>query len=369
MISEPAISVSINPSYNKTAMPSRKKTTTHIVLLALIISVTPLPAVSKKKNKPKLSEQKTTTAQPEAVLWRNPADIASRNLFYGPGGQSDAPPAMFVFEKEDHKGSNPKFIVHDSSGIRWTLKLGYEARPETAASRLVWAVGYFANEDYFLPEARIENLPPELYRGQKYVEPGGLVRNARVKRHLDGEKDMGYWHWKHNPFTGTKELNGLRVMMALINNWDLKDDNTSIYQEKHEEEPGIPLQIYMVSDVGSSFGTTGQSWTDKMTKGNLKSYRHSKFVIKETADYIDFDVPTRPALNYLFILHQYILDLQSHWIGRHIPRADVRWIGQILARLSPSQISDAFRAAGYSPEVVEGFTQVVERRIALLDKM
>lgn len=343
--------------------------TSRVLLLALIISVIPLLAAPKKKNKPKRSEQTTTAAQPEAVLWHNPVDIASRNLFYGPGGQSDTPPATFVFEKEDRKGSNPKFIVRDSSGVRWTLKLGPEARPETAASRLVWAVGYFANEDYFLPEARIEGLPPKLHRGQKYIEPGGLVRNARMKRHLEGEKEIDYWHWKHNPFTRTKELNGLRVMMVLINNWDLKDDNTSIYQEKNGEGSGVPQQIYMVSDLGSSFGTTGQSWTDAKTKGNLKSYSHSKFVSKETPDYIDFDVPTRPALNYLFVLHEYIIDLRSHWIGRHIPRADVRWIGQVLVRLSPSQISDAFRAAGYSPEEVEGFTQVVERRIALLDKM
>ena len=37
--------------------------------------------------------------------------------------------------------------------MKWRVKLGVEARPETVASRLVWAVGYYANEDYFLPES------------------------------------------------------------------------------------------------------------------------------------------------------------------------------------------------------------------------
>ena len=55
-------------------------------------------------------------------------------------------------------------------------------------------------------------------------------------------------------FTGTRELNGLRVMMALINNWDLKDENNAIYREKPVRD-----QIYEVSDLGASFGTTGRS--------------------------------------------------------------------------------------------------------------
>ncbi|HEV2418945.1 MAG TPA: hypothetical protein VGX94_14205 [Terriglobia bacterium] len=344
-------------------------TTSLALLLTSLFLITPLFAAPKKKNKSGRIGQAMTAPQPEAVLWRNPLDITSRDLFYGPGGQRDAPPVSFTFVKEDRKGSNPKFVVRDSSGIEWTLKLGPEARPETVASRLVWAVGYFANEDYFLAEVHVRNLPLHLHRGQKYVEPGGLLRNVRLKRHLKGEKKVGYWHWRHNRYTGTKELGGLRVMMALINNWDLKDDNTAIYQEKQARGMSVPLRIYMVKDLGSSFGTTGQSWTDPRSKGNPKSYRQSKFISRLTPDYIDFRVPTRPALDYLFDPPEFITDVHEHWIGRRIPRADARWIGQLLARLSPSQIRDAFRSAGYSPQEVEEFAKVVELRIAVLNKL
>jgi hypothetical protein len=55
--------------------------------------------------------------------------------------------------------------------------------------------------------------------------------------------------------------------------------------------------------------------------------------------------------------------MDLRWIGKQVPRADARWMGDLLARLSPEQIRDAFRAAGYSPEETEGFAQVVERRI------
>jgi hypothetical protein len=53
---------------------------------------------------------------------------------------------------------------------------------------------------------------------------------------------------------------------------------------------------------------------------------------------------------------------------QRIPRSDAQWIGNLLAQLSPSQIRDAFRAAGYSAEQIDGFSSVVEQRIAELNQ-
>jgi hypothetical protein len=55
--------------------------------------------------------------------------------------------------------------------------------------------------------------------------------------------------------------------------------------------------------------------------------------------------------------------------GRHISRADARWTGELLGRLSTSQLHEAFRAAGYSPAGVEGFTQVLTSRIETLNRL
>jgi hypothetical protein len=234
---------------------------------------------------------------------------------------------------------------------------------------LVWAVGYSANEDYFLPELRVENMPPRLNRGQNLVSPGGIVRNVRLKRYLKDEKKVGAWKWHTNPFVGSRELNGLRVMMALLNNWDLKDMNNSIYEEYEEKDPqaGESLEaIYMVSDLGSSFGTTGLASPRKKSKGNLESYAHSRFINKVTREYVDFNVPTRPSVIFFFDLPEFFPRLQLRWIGKRIPRADAHWMGQLLAQLSAEQIRDAFRAAGYAPDQVEGFAKIVEKRIGEL---
>ena len=170
--------------------------------------------------------------------------------------------------------------------------MGAEVRPETVASRLVWAVGYSANEDYFLPVLHVENLPAHLRRGQKLVGPGGTFQNVRLKRYLKDEKKVGDWQWRSNPFSDTRELNGLRVMMALINNWDLKDVNNAVYEGKQFEGSASSEHVYMVSDVGASFGTTGRSWTHSGSKGNLNAYSHSRFISKVTERYVDFNVPT-----------------------------------------------------------------------------
>ena len=56
-------------------------------------------------------------------------------------------------------------------------------------------------------------------------------------------------------------------------------------------------------------------------------------------------------------------------IGKHVPRADAKWMGELLGSLSHDQIHDAFRAAGYSPQEVEAFSADVEQRIALLKSL
>jgi hypothetical protein len=334
--------------------------------LAAVLIVLPLTAHAKDADKSNRTSNELAAAT-TVSLWQNPTDIASRDLYYGPGGKEHAPHTIYTFVKEDMSGTNPKFEVRDEDGVKWKVKLGVEARPETVASRLVWAVGYYANEDYFLPTLHVEDMP-RLRRGQNLVASDGTIQNVRLKRYLKGEKKIGTWKWRDNPFAREREVNGLRVVMALINNWDLKDENNAVYEEK-EKDNDSPSLRYLVSDLGASFGTTGRSWTHGLSKGNLKSYRSSKFIRKVTPEYVDFATPSRPALIYVFTPKEYINRTDLRWIGHHVLRSDAKWIGGLLAQLSPEQIRDAFRAAGYTPEQVEGFSAVVQKRITELNNL
>ncbi len=334
-----------------------------LTIAALTISA---PLAAKKKPKSNDAGLEKDTAA-KSVLWSSP-DIHSRNLFYGAGGEAHAPHGSVAFEKEDKAGTSPKFDVHDADGVKWKAKLGHEARPETVATRFVWAVGYSTDEDYFTPELHVEAMPNHI-RGQQYVNPPGVAHDVRLKRYLKGEKKGGVWKWDDNPFSHTQELNGLRVIMALINNWDTKNSNNEILRE-HGYGAGDPREdVYVVKDLGASFGSTGVTWQRAGTDGNLEAYRRSKFISKVTPSYVDFATPSRPFFMDVFYPPDFFMRIHMRWMGKRIPRADVHWVGQLLVQLSPEQIRDAFRAGGYSPEEVEGFSKIVEDRISQLSKL
>jgi hypothetical protein len=338
-----------------------------VVLAAAAMLAVPSHVFAKKRDASGKGT-KASAADLPAVLWREPTDITDRNLFYGPGGEADQPHGRLTFVEEDLDGTNPKFVVRDQDGAKWKVKLGIEAQPETAASRLVWAAGYFANEDYFLPEIKVENLPARLHRGRQYVSADGTARDVRLKRYLKEEKKLGEWSWDDGPLTGTRQLNGLRVLMGLINNWDLKDENNSVYQEQLAS--GQSERIYMVSDLGASFGQPRVVWPTKKSRGNLKEYEHSKFIVRMQGNDIDLSCPGHPWFPLWFLAHsRYEMRLELQHIGRDIPREDARWMGQIMSRLSHAQIVDAFHAAGYSPQQTEEFARAVEERIAALNAL
>jgi hypothetical protein len=329
--------------------------------LLVLVLVAGEPRLWGKKTGTKEGPPEESTGISIQSLWKAPPRISSRNLFYGPGGVAKRPGKKFTFIKEDMGGSNPKFVIEDEKGVRWKVKLSEEAQPETAATRILWAVGYYADVDYLVPVLRVAGLPGRLSRGANLIQPDGTVQNARLKREGDRKK-VGTWSWRDAPFKGTREFDGLRVLMALIDNWDLKDENNTIY-----EQNGV--RRYEVSDLGASFGSTGALLNKDHAKGNLHSFESSKFLTKVTEKKVSFGTPSVPSLPYVFNVWDYDRRAGLRWIGRDINRAHAKWIGGLLAQLSPKQIADVFRAAGYSEAEIEGFTSVLRDRIKSLNEL
>ena len=326
-----------------------------VMLMFLMLSAS-LTAQKKDKNK-----EKENAANLPLVIWRDPGDVASLNLLYGAGGKEHAPDpnGKFTFVKEDAKGTSPKFEVTDDQGVHWKVKLGQEPQSETAATRLLWAAGYFVDEDYYLAEFKVTNVP-KLHRGGKFVSADGTVQGARLERKSKETKNLGTWDWFDNPFLDRQEFNGLRVMMALLNNWDLHAYNNSVYEVGGERR-------YLVSDVGATFGKTGNNFA--RSKSVLKDYANSKFVEKGTPEFVDFEMDSRPFAVSAINVSNYKTRTRMESITKHIPRADAKWLAQRLSQLSEEQIRDSFRAAGYTTEEVEGYTRAVQKRIAELNAL
>ena len=117
------------------------------------------------------------------AIWHDPGDIKSKDLLNGPGGEKDRPQLPLKFLKEERDGQNSKFDVEDANGTKWKAKLGIEAQPEVVATRLLWAIGYFTNENYFVPNLEVKELPAHLHRGQGHVISPGHLDGARLQRH------------------------------------------------------------------------------------------------------------------------------------------------------------------------------------------
>ena len=293
-----------------------------------------------------------------AILWQDPGNISQRDLLYGPGSAAMAPVSPFTFIEEDKTGESPKFQVRDARGDVWTVKLGPEAQAETVSTRLVWAVGYFAEEAYYFDEARIENLP-RLSRGMDYVA-GDVVRGARFEPKRKDMKRGSTWDWRNNPFEDTRELSGLKVLMILLNNFDARAANNRVIHVGRESR-------YYVTDLGATLGRAGGLGGTR-TKNDLADFLSTKFVrgVDTRDGVVEFDYDTRPrGLGHLSVLHPFYYrgEVNKEKAMRGIPIAHARWIGSLLAQLSDEQLRDAFRAANYSEGTRESYVSALRERI------
>jgi hypothetical protein len=317
------------------------------------------PLVAQQRSS-KDAKKNQASSLPE-LMWRDPGDVRAMDLVNGAGGKAHAPVpnGTYTFLKEDAAGTSAKFDVEDAIGVRWRVKLGAEPQSETAATRLLWAAGYFVDEDYYLPEITVAGLPT-LHRGQASVSAGGVVHRARLERHRKNSKDVGEWDWSSNPFLDTREMNGLRIMMALVNNWDLSSANNAIDEQDGE-------RLYLVKDVGATFGSTGNNFT--RSKSVVQDYVDSKFIEATTADSVDFVMHSRSFFIGVLAANNYRDRARMEQFTKHVPRADARWLGERLARLSDEQLRDAFRAGGYTPPEVDAYAKAVRARISALNAL
>jgi len=309
-----------------------------LIAMVAIVGLGLLPAILRAQKGGKSKEPKPIPADAKAVLWQEPTDITSRDLFLGSGGESMKPDlSHVVFLKDETKSYSTKYRVRDGAGNEWVVKIGPEAQPETAAVRLVWAAGYYADTTYLVPHVVIEGK--------------GAFDNVRFEARGHGEKRLDQrWDWDKNPFVGTKELQGLKVIMALMNNWDIQNHNNNVILVT-DEASGQQVARYIDTDLGASFAKEGKFLGHTRCRPD-QYVADTKFIKGVDKGKVVFDYRGK---------NQHLLD--------DITVEQAKWITGILSQLSEQQIRDAFRAANYSPEEVEGLTRTVMARIGELQKL
>jgi hypothetical protein len=293
--------------------------------IALLLLLAPAAAQDKSRKK------KEALPKGTPVLW-HARDPAKLNLAAGPGGAAMRPATRrLTFIKEEKGGWSKKYRVRDARGREWVAKLGEEAQSETAATRLIWAAGYETEITYLVPRVTI---------------PGkGTFTNVRFEARPEGVKRHGEWSWARNPFSGTRELDGLKVLMVLVNNWDLKDENNVILHTAGSGE-----LRYAISDLGATFGKTGGGpgffWRITRSRNDPKDYAGSKFIDKVKDGYVDFHFTG-----------------VNKGIVEKVKVEHARWVGQRLAALTDGQLASLFSAANYTPAETRLLARAVRARI------
>jgi hypothetical protein len=306
-------------------------------------------------------------------IWRDPGPVETLDLAAGPGGVDGRPAPPFTFVEEHAAGSSPCVSVRDTRGRRWRVKWGNEVSSEPFACRVAWAAGYFVETNYFLQSGEIRHAR-DLGKAATCINENGRFENACFE--LDDPRarklfDEHGWAWNDNPFVGTRELNGLKILFLLLSNWDNKDvrdvargSNTAIFEypvdsiatlstsrSRSGSSTGRREARYLIIDWGAALGAWG---SNIVQRGR-------------------WDPEAYAAQNDLFVTG---LDGRMvHWgyqgqrtadITSDITVEDVRWFDTRAGALSDDQLRAAFRASGATPDQVEQFTAAMRGRLEKL---
>jgi hypothetical protein len=256
--------------------------------------------------------------------------------------------------------------VTDAAGREWNVKWGEEVTPSVFCTRLAWACGYFTQYEYFVARGRIEGAHG-LHRADSKILSDGSFVGARFQLRNDSPRYMNRegWSWTKNPFAGTPELRGLKILMLLVSNWDAKDSrdrvvgpngkvkmdsNLSVFSDDRNGEPRF---LFANDDWGASLGKWG---------GFL---HRTKW---------DCDGFTEQTSDFVKLLNDG--SLKWGYGGKHrkdviadIQTADVQWLLQYLGRITDEQIRLGLISSGATPSETACFSKGLRQRIEMLQEV
>ena len=305
---------------------------------AMLVILVATLAASSCATRVKAPASRPSAAGPGATLWERPADLASRDLFYGPWGRENAPSPDDVYRlvERKHTGVNPGLTVVDSRGREWSIKqpppgnFDSEVPVELAVSRILWGIGYHQTPMYYLPSFKLKDA-----WGTR-TEVGGRFRLKDERL-----KNEGDWSWQENPFIGTRPFNGLLVLMMMFNSTDLKNSNNSLYEYR---DRGILQQRYVVRDLGAALGDSNRL---APRKGNPGAFEEHPYILGVNNGFVEFA--------YKGWYDKLVRD--------RITPEDVAWASNLLGQLSEKQFRDAFRAGGFEPSDADRFIRKLREKV------
>lgn len=274
------------------------------------------------------------TAAQMAELWIEPE--RNRDLFWGVGGKRLAPDpnARYTVIEIKRTGYSRGYTVTSPGDREWSAKFPPEASTEVIASRMFWGAGYHQPPIYYLPEWHAESAPSP--------NPQLPARFREKSPDLHGLDSDASWSYYENPFVGTRQMNGMLVLHAMLGNSDLKDAQNALYTLEKPFDGAS--RWYVARDLGQTFGRTGAL---DPPRGDVVVFEETPFIRGVANGKVHFEYQGR---------HKELFE--------NITPADVGWICDRLAALSDQQLTDAFRAGGYPKSLADRFIRRLKQKIA-----
>ena len=291
------------------------------------------------------------------VIWKDPPPENIDLWKWGPGGKQSAPRPPFEFVKEKLSGTSPKIIVRDAAGRVWTAKFGAEVYGDTFAARLVSALGYAAEPTFFVRNGTIKGVHG-LKRAKYFISRNGVFRCGSFKLHQRGAGPMDErtWSWKDNPFVGSRQLAGLKILVMLMSNWDTKDgrdgraSNNKIIQTFSNDGATAWLAV---TDWGASLGRSGS------------------FLARDRWDVRGYaaQTPSFVEVNSKAQIHWAFKGKHGQDITAGVSQRDIRWLIPYLNRITDEELEAGLEASGAAPSVAVEYTELIRERIGELQRI
>ena len=336
------------------AHPSRvRRQRTLILVLALCGLTAGTICWSKEAH---ISPEARLVAIRRAQVWKS-TKVAAMDMVAGPQGKGAIPPGTEItceFRDKKANGRSPKFACVIGADDEVKVKYGRdngEVYGEVAASRLLWALGFFADRMYPVRVVCL-NCPPNPVVDTKNLQKSVTFNPASIEREMEGEVletgEGSGWAWtdldKVEATAGgapVAQRDALKLLAAMIQHTDSKAEQQRLLCAPDEkvDERGEPCvhTFMMISDLGLTFG-------------------HANLFNRNPVGSVNFEQWTRAPI--WSNKDRCVAELSQSQTGTLnnpvISEAGRKFLADLLVQLSDQQVHDLFEVARFAERTGPG---------------
>lgn len=307
------------------------------IIASALVLMTALSASAKDIKLTSKAARKTYIQK--ATVWQTPPQgLTANDIFNGPdvkgyakllqnervycqtteedqtGDFGGATPKFYCQLLKPLSGNRFEYIVKDD-GERRVVKVKYnppgrqnrEIQGELIGTRLLWALGFYADQMFFVDEVYCYGCTKHPFKTRRVVsdnpKAGNIFKDTAIEKKLSGDKVMSEHRvsdaqrqrdplapdkvWSAGvefkemmanlPEVGRAEQvaqrDALRLLAIFMNHIDLKSDNQRMICTKTNDNDQCTKAIMMIQDVGTSFGVTLSKQALRLKKVDLQTWR------------------------------------------------------------------------------------------------